>query len=305
MKYAIVYHRIDWDGLCSYAVLGKYVRHQMREEDSLISIGWNHGDNIPDLSGLDIIFVADISFPPTLMKQLAEESRLVWIDHHKTSIDASIQFGYSGVPGLRRIGVGACELCWKYAFPKTKVPFAVKLLSCYDVFDKKRIDWEGATLPFQYGIRNRYGVMHPDGQAFVFSELFDEKVMENTYPGILSEGRNILSYIRQCGKRSCKAYGFEVTLAGRIKALCLMTAEFGSIPMEESARERGCEVVINVNRLSDDFFKVSCYAAYGQSPIDLGRYLLSTYVNGGGHHNAAGCLINRDQFIKLITENVL
>lgn len=275
----------------------------MGENDTLTTIGWNHGDDVPDFTGFNIIFVADIAFPPVVMKQLRHSGRLVWIDHHKTSIDASVEFGYSDAPGLRRIGVGACELCWEYVFPNQEVPLAVKLLSCYDVFDKGRFDWEGTTLPFQYGIRNRFGNCNRNEQSFAYSELLCDDVMECVYSGILEEGRHILSYVRQCGKRSCRSYGFEVTLGNNIKALCLMTAEFGSIPMEESAKERGCDVVINVNRLDGNAFKVSCFAACGKSPVDLGRYLLSTYGNGGGHHDAAGCVINREQFIRLITEN--
>lgn len=294
-KIAIVYHRIDGDGLTSYAVLRRALGIQYPEA-KIVPIGFNHGDALPELGGYGKIYIADIALPAEEMRRLYDENRLVWIDHHATSIADAVAGGYSNAPGLRREGVGACELCWEYMYAE-EVPMFVQLISAYDVFDKKRFDWESMTLPFQYGVRQNLG-LNPD--AFL-EALRDGKLMEDKLAWLLSDGRTIVRYVRQGGARAAKTYGFTVTLAGSIKALCLLTADFGSIAVEETARESGCSVIICANRLDAESYKISCYSTSGDAPIHLGEYLKETY-GGGGHRNAAGAVIGFKEFESLIRE---
>lgn len=295
MKIAIVYHRIDCDGLCSYAVLYKALtaKPSIYPNTVITGIGYNHGDALPDLSGYDIVYVADIALPIDVMKRLNEEGRLIWIDHHVTSMEDAKANGYYLAPGIRTIGKGACELCWEFMFA-SEPPLFVKYLSAYDVFDKKRFDFENAVLPFQYGVRNR---LQLDPEAFV-------NAMAEDYEKFIAEGRVILNYIRQQGYRAAKNYGFAITLAGKVPALCILTDQSGSIPYQEAAKEAGCKVIVCVNRLNDKRYKVSCYAAEGAAPIHLGDYLKDMY-GGGGHANAAGAVIGTQDFRMLVEECIL
>lgn len=106
MKIAIVYHRIDSDGLCSYAVLYKALtaKPYIYPNAVIAGIGYNHDDELPDLSGYDIVYVADIALPVDVMKKLNEEGRLIWIDHHVTSMEDAKANGYYLSPGIRTIG---------------------------------------------------------------------------------------------------------------------------------------------------------------------------------------------------------
>lgn len=294
MKIAIVYHRVDCDGLCSYAVLYNAL-HERFPRMPITGIGYNHGDELPDLSGYTTVYMADVSLPSSEMLRLHSERRLVWIDHHSTTIEDSKAYGYSTTPGLRQIGKGACELCWEFTHAKTeKAPLFVQLLSAYDIFDKERFDFENEVLPFQYGVRNR---LQLDPEAFV-------NAMAEDYEKFIAEGRIILNYIRQQGYRAAKTYGFTVTLADKVPALCILTDQSGSIPYQEAAKEAGCKVIVCVNRLDDKHYKVSCYAAEKDAPIHLGNYLKDMY-GGGGHANAAGAVIGTHDFRMLVEAAIL
>lgn len=306
MKIGIVYHRIDSDGLCSYAVLYKALtaKPHIYPNPVITGIGYNHGDALPDLSGYDIVYVADIALPIAVMKSLNDEGRLIWIDHHATAIEDAKKNGYYLAPGIRTIGKGACELCWEFMFA-SEPPLFVKYLSAYDVFDKERFDFENEVLPFQYGVRNR---LQLKPEAFVnamaedYEKLDYEKLID--YEQLIAEGRVILNYIRQQGYRAAKTYGFTITLAGKVPALCILTDQSVSIPYQEAAIEAGCEVIVCVNRLDNNRYKVSCYAADGEAPIHLGDYLKEMY-GGGGHANAAGAVIGTHDFRMLVEAQIL
>lgn len=297
MKIGIIYHRIDCDGLCSYAVLYNALRERFPKMP-ITGIGYNHGDELPNLQGYTTIYMADVSLPSSEMLRLHSERRLVWIDHHATTIEDSKAYGYSTAPGLRQIGKGACELCWEFTHAKTeKVPLFVQLLSAYDVFDKECFDFENEVLPLQFGVRNRFQL---NPEAYI--KALAEERPDNE--GLIAEGRIILNYIRQQGYRTAKTYGFKITLADKFPALCILTDQFGSIPYQEAAKEAGCKVIVCVNRLNDKRYKVSCFATNGEAPIHLGDYLKDMY-GGGGHANAAGAVIGTQDFRMLVEAAIL
>ena len=296
-KIAIVYHRIDFDGICSYAVIRSSVELNLSiagQKFSITPIPWNRGDALPDLNGFDTVFVADICFPVWLMKEIDNQARLIWIDHHATSIQEMEGAGLGNSKGLRRIGVGACELAWEQMNPGTVCPMSVKLLSAYDVWDKGRFDWETQTLPFQYGMRNRFGL---DAERF-FGEFYclDDDVVES----IITEGTAVVRYIRQSGRNGARNYGFDVTCGG-MKGLAILTDQGGSAPYEETVIERGAEVLVTLNRIGENRFKLTCYCPTGKPSVHIGNYLKTTY-GGGGHEGAGGAVIDQDEFIRILNQ---
>ena len=302
MKAAIVYHRIDFDGICSYAICKEVVsQYAAAYEDSceVTPLPFNHGEAEPSADSLlafDVIIIVDCCLSTPTMLRLASEGRcrVYWIDHHRTSISESKSRGFDTLMGLREEGRGACELCHEYFFGLDTTPHFVELLSAYDVWDKRRFDWERETLPLQYGMRNAFGL---DAEAF--SDAFLSERFE--WEKILDDGLAIVKYIRQSGHHSCNVYGFEATVGGKAKAFCLLTASFGSLPMEEAAREHGCTVCLCVNRRTDGQYQVSAYSAGGDPGLDLGAYLKETY-GGGGHPGAAGCQVEEDVFLRLLRD---
>lgn len=135
MKTCIVYHRVDWDGYTSAAVA------KMAFPDAVL-IGWSYGDNEPCVSEFDRVIVVDLSLSKEWM--LTNASKLIWIDHHKNTIE-TLQTDpiLAAVPGIRRDGIGACYLAWEYFFPeytqrKRDIPQHIKLVATADVMDSTR-----------------------------------------------------------------------------------------------------------------------------------------------------------------------
>lgn len=123
------YHSADLDGHCSGAIL-KY-----RFPDAVMH-PINYGDPFPweEIHPDDEVYMVDFALQPfNLMIKLGKHCELIWIDHHKSSIDevfacpAIIRAKHTLNPGK-----AACELTWEYLFPDKPVPLAVKLLGLYD-----------------------------------------------------------------------------------------------------------------------------------------------------------------------------
>lgn len=134
MRTAIIYHRVDWDGYTSAAVAHWAIPGPESE-----LIGWSYGDNEPDVSGFDRVIVVDLSLSEEWM--LSNASKLIWIDHHKNTIE-TLQNNpiLAAIPGIRRDGIGACYLAWEYFFPelserKKDVPQHIRLVATADVMD--------------------------------------------------------------------------------------------------------------------------------------------------------------------------
>ena len=76
----------------------------------------------------------------------------MWIDHHKGIIEDSKTWGFV-VPGLRRVGVGACALASDLLMGK--VPAIVRCLSDYDVWNKEsELGWD-TVVAIRYALRSK------------------------------------------------------------------------------------------------------------------------------------------------------
>lgn len=306
MKTLVIYHSSDFDGVMSCLICRKYLlnlsQHNLKIDIDLF--GWNYGDIIPDINTMttryDQIYTVDISFPKDVMIELAKSGKLVWIDHHITAIQDSEQFGYSSCTGLRRVGTAACELTWEYLFPGFDCPQVVQYLGAWDVFNKGRFDWEGIVNPLQVACSERYGLL----PQHWFSELDDLMLNNNgLLDSIIHDGKIIYSYNKQRSEAAVRKYGFEILVDGKWRGICLMNTTFGSIQFKSIISKYDCSIV--VNRKNKDTYNVSIYIEPEHTiEFNAGEYL-KKYYNGGGHKNAAGGVLNFEQFCKLIYEQTL
>lgn len=302
MKALIIYHSADFDGVMSALICRKYLlnnRDQYNIDIDVDIFGWTYGDTIPDikyyLHKYDQIYAVDISYPAEVMVELEKSGKLVWIDHHVTSIQDSEEFGYNNCTGLRRIGTAACELTWEYLFPDYDCPMIVQYLGAWDVFNKERFDWEGVVNPVQVACSERYGL---NLQRW-YDEL-DDLMLNNggLLDTIINNGKIIYNYTLQRSESAVKRYGFEVTIDGRLKGICMMNTTFGSTQFKSVISKYDCCVV--VNRKEKDLYNVSIYIEPERElDFSAGEYLKKNY-NGGGHKNAAGGILNFEQFKELV-----
>ena len=281
MKTIIVHHSADFDGICSKLIVS-------RAFPGATTLGFNYGDSIPDLKDYDQVIMVDISLPPDNMKEI--KGKLVWVDHHITAIQDSEKNGYSGVPGIRKIGEGACELAWKY-FMKSSVPQAVKYLSAYDVFDKSRFPWLDAVVPFQYALRGRYGL-----------NLVDE-VIDMDPQEIIGEGKSILNFLGLDWKESVNKNAFPITVDGKYKGICMITTQKGSLQFDSVYPDYDLFVWGSFDK--SGVFRFSLASNGERVPeFNCGLYLKNHY-NGGGHQGIGGGTLGMEQFMGLVQQKVL
>lgn len=249
------YHESDLDGVCSAAIVKYFV-----PECELYGIDYGKEfpwmKTVPDVD-IDVdcsspaefrakiltalvrkeekrtVYMVDFSLPIEDMERLAEISNLIWIDHHRTAIDAF----ENGMPcvgnWLARTDFAACELTWfffashenadlsrgsweSFTFNPEISPEAVRLLGRYDVWDKDNPEWESKILPFQYGCRSLDNIYDPT--SFDWRFMFDVQCPD-TKPlvamfvdNIIEVGAGILRYQAEVNRRACEDGAHEVRI---------------------------------------------------------------------------------------------
>jgi hypothetical protein len=194
MKTICIYHSRDLDGWMSAAIVKQWYinvyypkvtdfgRGIVADEgfSSLDFLGWDYGDNIPNLSDYDKVIMCDISFPKEEMLNINVKlgTNFVWIDHHRRTIDevneVLIAYGIpmEGLVTLPNELKAACELTWEYFFPNEEMPEIVRLLGRYDCFGHKGTKEEKKVLEFQYGARQAVG-NYSDAYEFLLQDIRD------------------------------------------------------------------------------------------------------------------------------------
>ena len=148
-KTCVIFHEVDLDGWMSGAIVKKWWNEmpEMKSAyDTIDFIGYNYGQQVPDLKDYDRVIMCDISFPKEEMEKLFDrlEGNFVWIDHHISAINMMFSEGERSIHplGLQDVKFSACELTWKYFFPEKPMPELVRLLGRYDCFGHKGTDEE-------------------------------------------------------------------------------------------------------------------------------------------------------------------
>ena len=301
-KVLIIYHRVDFDGVFSALIAKKY--YSEVENVIVDTFGYTYNDDLPNFNlqpfNVDKLVLVDISFPADIMLDLLEKygpDNIEWIDHHITAINDSEKYGYSnGLPGLRMLGRGACELCWKYYFDNSlnTLPLLIRRLSDYDVWYKESTEiWNNSVIPIQLGIRSLFGVklgnLDPDQ---VFTPEFLNKVIQ--------AGKPIHDYLLGKWKSSIANSSFDITVAGSYKGIAIISPDFNS-SMFESVRDDYQVFCIVSPQRKTGMYSCSLYSEPDGrlGDFQLGQYLKENY-GGGGHPTAAGCQLNQEQFLNLI-----
>ena len=301
MKILVMYHRVDFDGLFSGAIVKKFFESNLQNE--LTMKGWTYGDylpEIPELLQFDKIIMVDISLPPEIMIALRDSKKAVWIDHHDSAITLSKEHGYNDFPGIRVNNIAACELTWLYCYPKIKCPLIIQYVGAYDVWNKQKFPWDEKTLPIQFGLRTKFQ-LHFTKLYNNFNKLITD---DNLIKLFLFSGRSVLEYKKNEWQAAIKAYGFPVQVAGQYKGIAIISACAGSAQFESILSEY--DIYIVVNRKGPDSYSLSMYKEPDRLPeFNCAEYVMKTFNNGGGHPSACGTTLNLEQFINLTTKQEL
>jgi uncharacterized protein len=281
----VVYHSADDDGRCSAAIV------KMKYPDCTL-IGTNYGKSIPwnMITKGETVFVVDFCIEPVEdMIRLSKMCELVWIDHHKSSIEMMREAGLNP-DGLRVIGKAACELTWEFLFKGKKMPTAVYLIGRYDVWDHEA---DLRTLPFMYGMRLEDA--RPTNEALWFNLLSEDTSVAEK---ILENGNITFPYQVKEDERMAKARAFETTFDG-YKAIVMNTGGGNSLAFDSVWDETKHDIMIafiyNAGKVT-----VSIYTK--KLGIDCSKIAMK--YDGGGHLEASGCIFDDTQkFFEMISVN--
>lgn len=298
MKTTVIYHSADMDGLFCREIAKKFLPPETE------FIGWDFKDAplapikdgqlyILDLP-CDRPFGFDFNKPETFSGE-SSFSRLIWIDHHKTSIDSHPP----GISGYRIDGVAACRLAWQWFLKEetvkasnggltglpdkqafvdhwVKEPLAVRLAGEYDIWDKRDPDAE----TFQFGLRSRE--LTDISWKYLLGD--DRKAAEQCVGDLLERGL-ILQQYQQRSDAGTMSRSFLVKFEG-LTFLALNTARCNSLTFaSKDIPETGHDALAGFY-FDGTKWNVSLYHARHNMGIDLSE--IAKKHGGGGHRGACG-----------------
>lgn len=111
----------------------------------------------------DKVFLVDYSLSEEDMKWFNMHTNFIWIDHHVSAINKSKENDYDDIEGIREIGLGGCELVWKYFYPQIQVNDFVRLCGEFDTFRTSgdREYFHKKVLTFFYGVSLHIDKLNP------------------------------------------------------------------------------------------------------------------------------------------------
>lgn len=334
-KTIVIHHSADFDGLFCREIARKFLGNENVEY-----IGWDFADErviIPDgdvgiyVLDLPVDRVFGFAYKPGDADGAAPQhpAGLVWIDHHKTSIDTHPK----SIPGYRIDGVAACRLAWqwfnihaelfhptagsfsvplpeKQAFIDRTVsePLSVRLAGEYDIWDKRDPHAE----LFQHGLRSQnldlmWSLLLAEPRKIPISEI--EGLIDVGHPPdlrpdgtvdacipwvetLLRQGEAIQYNSTQQNESIIKAHGFDVDFEG-LKFLCCNHARFNSFLFTAGIKPHH-EALMGFCWTGKQW-KFSLYHAPGKEQHDLSA--IAKKFGGGGHRGACGFMLNNIPFI--------
>lgn len=316
-KTTVFHHSADYDGIFCREIARKFL------PDAEL-IGWDFSDPARMLPE-GLVYVLDLpvdrvfgyDFTKGLPADFDEvKKNLIWIDHHKSSIDSHP----SDIPGYRIDGVAACRLAYQwfallkmtpvpeeiglpdkehYIDRKVVEPVAVRLAGEYDIWDKR--DWRADIL--QFGLRSRelteydwgalLSVCRPtiDELEGLIAVGHDRNLIEpdgTSLPAVLHgllDAGTILRRYQQRTDVSVMSRSFIVEWEG-LKLLALNTARCNSLSFAAKDKpETGHDALMGFY-YDGKGWNVSLYHAEHRKDLDLSK--IAVRYSGGGHRGACG-----------------
>lgn len=274
-----LFHNSDLDGQCSGALI-----KMMYPECEMYGI--NYGEEFPwdEVAGhYDKIFVVDFCLQPfedMVKLQRSSGYKVVWIDHHKSTIEAHEKWNSENdelkIDGIRKVGIGACKLVFDYIkkeaeVKKYTIPTFISLLAEYDVWDHSN----PMTLPFQYGMRLQN--TSPENVDFWFS-LFDVEQVNR----IAEDGSIILKYEQIENEKYIKSTYFETEFEG-FRCICTNKMLTNSKVFDSVWDSSKYDVMLTFGWRKGKWV-VSLYT--DKENVDVSK--VAVKHGGGGHKGASG-----------------
>ena len=335
MRYLLIYHKDDNDGLISGALINKWLKFTYKKDADItlcpstyseLSELWESGEVANSWNNeYDYIIMTDLSFNEvSAMKYLKNtfKNHFIWIDHHAPAIKASIKEGYGGLEGYRDTNQSAILNAYRYFYDPLNIsrengtlPTVLRVLSAYDSFSYER---EGYTLDYveavNLGANSMYELdfdkctqMLNDILYYDYTEYVWKASINNDY--ILANlekcGKIIQKYERQKNKKIITDYGDGDWFIENTNRKCIVLFMQGqtSLIMFDSVKHLYSNAAV-FKRTSTGNWTMSLYNTNTNDNFHCGEYLKEKY-KGGGHSGAAGCTLPESKFLKMLKSKTI
>lgn len=301
-KTTVIYHSADFDGLFCEQIARRFLGTENVEY-----IGWNHGDKTLEIPN-GAIYVMDLPVDRVFGFAYSKDDTdrpgpkhppgLVWIDHHKSSIETHP----TEIEGYRIDGVAACRLAWQwftfiaaggnkpikdhYTNRLVNEPLAVRLAGEYDIWDKR----DPRAELFQHGLRSQN--LDPNCWRWMLGTDCDLSMMESSVDGLLRQGMGIQYARTQENASIIQDIGFTLQWEG-LTFLCCNAARYNSHLFTAGLKPEH-DACFGF-KWTGKTWSVSLYHAPGKEHHDLSE--IAKKYGGGGHRGACGFQADKLPFI--------
>jgi len=301
MQHHIIHH-VDPDGHAAAAVVYLALVKQDVKPEDIHFLRINYGLKLMDEDvdyDEDMVYVVDFCLQPyeqmaELCRQVGE--RLVWIDHHQTSVDCERDFGLKDIAGKRSIALSGCELTWKYFFPKVKMPALLDLIGTWDTFRRDdEAKWEHEVLPLQTYLFSLDTRPHAN-ISFWFNLL--EQALEDPkgvrtkgqLGNLIGQGTVMRRYQIRKEDSMLGATSYEGKFAGHTAIIANMS-HANSLMFERIFDVSKVDLMVAYTHMKGKFWRITMFT--NQDNIDCGALCKrlgyeGPNKSGGGHRKAAG-----------------
>ena len=292
----IVYHGGDTDGFCSGAIVRDFCNKKGWESELY---PMNYGDEFSLMDKLtkeDTVYMVDFSLQPyEQMIKLGKKCELIWIDHHKTSVEALASPGFDAIVNHANhivvdTSCAACELTWRYLYPNLEVPRMIRLLSLYDTWNHNdKEPWERIEA-FQTGL----GVneTNPSKNWDLWQTMFDfykktegkidrEILESDIINDICKDGDVINAYLTRRNETLMASHGFIAEWEG-YKCFIINGDGYLANYLTSSPQFGDCEVGVVYSNVEGKYWVISLRSR----TVDVSE--IAKRYGGGGHRNSAG-----------------
>ena len=273
----LVYYHNDLDGRCSAAIVKKAMPDY---NYTFVPMGYNQNQPLPkNIENYWRVYIVDFTMPEDFMESLGEHfasQDIIWIEHHITAIE---QYGekFSSYEGIRKDGIAASLLTWRYFYGEKEAPIAVQHIADRDLWYFKL---EGTRRFHEYMIDYNYFPSDSKWEHYlnIKTKLNNE----------LAIGEVILNHKMKTIKKDVTYLGYESLLDG-IKCLKINYSSFEVVSdMGHYICEKlGYDIAWMYYVKKDDEGKfIQVNNLRSKKDIDVSE--IAKIRGGGGHKNAAG-----------------
>ena len=296
----VYYHANCADGfMAAFCIWMKYSQFGENEISGMEFIPVNYGYK-PDIDFLKdkLVYVVDFSFEPEVMKSIMEVANIVWLDHHKTSIEAwnayklSLGVGWVGwnennviVHDTTKSGA---MLAWEHIWGNTLPPNYIKWTD-----DRDR--WV-----FQYPESRAFHIGMQTHKPWDFYNVYELLHLDGTATEVAKKGLTIIDFINGQVEQAIKASVHKnLQLPDGTTVPVVITNSPNNISeVGEAIYKQNPSAIAVMWFYSYKEEKIICSL---RSDPSIDASVVATQFSGGGHPQACGFKISVEDFFKVFT----